>query len=294
MEIKKITVLTYNPEWPKRFEEEADIIQKSLQNACIQIHHIGSTSVPHLAAKEDLDILCVVDQLSYALLLERLGYAFKGELNIPLRYYFSKNTSFSKVNLHVVEKDHGFIDLNLCFRNFLRSHDDVRDQYQRLKYQLIADPSSFERVNGRFPRYTLEKDTFIKSVLNKAGFTGLMVNICTHYQEWETYHRIREEQIFNPIGVVYDRHHPTLEADGHVHHEAALRSLAIDEPYQHQGYGNYFMTFLEKWVKHHGVTVLKMHARPSAEGFYRKLGYGDMVFDDPSIQPASLDLGKLL
>lgn len=314
MNPKIINVVPYNPEWPKMFEAEILLLKQALGNHCLEAYHIGSTSIPGLAAKEDLDILCVVDQLSSALLLQTIGYVFKGELNIPLRYFFSKNSALSKVNLHVVEKDHGFIALNLCFCDFLRTHEKERDAYQQLKYRLIQDPASFERINSRFPRYTLEKHAFIISILDQAGFTGMTINLCTHYREWEDYHRIREEQIFHPINVIYDRDHPTVSAENHYHlvlskgtqivcvahveilnqNEAALRSLATDEPYQRQGYGAQMMAFLEKWIQHHGHTILKMHVRLSAEPFYRKHGYTDMVFDDPCIQEHYVNLGKRL
>lgn len=313
MKIKKIAVIPYNPDWPQMFDFEADLIKQTLGDHCFEVHHIGSTSIPGLAAKEDLDILCVVDRLSSALHLQSIGYVLKGELNIPLRVYFSKTTPFSKVNLHVVEKGHGFIDLNLCFRNYLRTHEEVRHAYQNLKYQLIQDPSSFERINGGFPRYTLEKDSFIKTILDQADFRGVTVNFCTHYREWEAYHRIRQEQIFQPINIIYDHEHPTITAENHYHFvlykgsqivsvahvellkekdEAALRSLATDSPYQRQGYGAQMMIFLEKWLHFQERKIFKMHVRLSAEPFYRKLGYTDMFFDDPCINEEYLDLGK--
>ena len=113
MTIKKIQVVPYNPAWPQLFQGEAASLKQALGERCISVYHIGSTSVPGLCAKEDLDILCVVDSLPSSLILQGVGYVFKGELNVPLRYFFSKNASISKVNLHVCEQDHGFINLNL-------------------------------------------------------------------------------------------------------------------------------------------------------------------------------------
>jgi len=46
--------------------------------------------------------------------------------------------------------------------------------------------------------------------------------------------------------------------------------------------------------KYNGQKFIKMHARLSAEQFYRKLGYVDMPFDDPSIQKEYINLGKEL
>lgn len=312
MTTKHITICPYNPNWPHLFEAEARRLQDTLWPHLLEIHHIGSTAVPNLSAKEDLDIVGVVDQLSSALALQNIGYKFKGELNIPLRYFFSKNTPECKVNLHIVEADHGFKALNLSFRDYLRTHDEARQAYQDLKYHLIQDPTSFERVDGKFPRYTLKKHAFIISILEKAAFDGITINFCLHDREWNAYHRIREEQIFNPIHVVYDPHHPTLTAENHYHfvlyqgtevvcvaqiefltkEVAVLRALATDEPYKNQGFGTYMMKTLEKWLALHGRKTIKMHANLRAEHFYRKLGYHEVIFEDPSISDTYTNLGK--
>jgi N-acetylglutamate synthase-like GNAT family acetyltransferase len=136
----------------------------------------------------------------------------------------------------------------------------------------------------------------------------------THHKEWENYHRIRKQQIFDPIGIIYDHQHPTLTEPGHHHfilckgvtvvttahieflnaEEAALRSLATDADLQSQGYGKQMMYLLEQWLKHKKIKILKMHARLSAEGFYRKLGYQECDFDDRCIQQHYINLGKIL
>lgn len=44
--LRKIEVIEYDPSWPKLFELEAQLIRQSLGHNCIEIHHIGSTSIP--------------------------------------------------------------------------------------------------------------------------------------------------------------------------------------------------------------------------------------------------------
>ena len=311
--IKHIEIVPYNPNWPRMFQIEAAAIKQILSDNIIEIHHIGSTSIPGLKAKQDIDILCVIKQLPTSLLLRDFGYVFKGELNIPLRYYFSKNTSQSKVNLHVVEQDHGFINCNLYFPDYLIKHKDACLEYAALKEQLITDPRSYQRSKYAFSGYNSGKNQFIKNILKKAGFNDFNINFCMHDDEWATYHKIREEQIFNPINIAYDRNHPYITAENNYHFilykginivavahvellkdgiTVALRSLATDSPYKQQGCGKYLMKIIEKWGKYQGQQFIKMHARLSAEQFYRKLGYIDMKFDDPSIQPEYRNLGK--
>ena len=52
-----ITVVDYNPLWPKKYEEEALLIKDILADNCVAIYHIGSTSVEGLAAKPIIDIM---------------------------------------------------------------------------------------------------------------------------------------------------------------------------------------------------------------------------------------------
>ncbi len=76
--------------------------------------------------------------------------------------------------------------------------------------------------------------------------------------------------------------------------QAAIRSLATDEPYKRNGYGGYIMQLVEKWIKFQGRNIIKLHANPNAEKFYRKLGYTEIEFDDVSISKETIDLGKRL
>ncbi|WP_341789018.1 MULTISPECIES: GNAT family N-acetyltransferase [unclassified Rickettsia] len=145
-------------------------------------------------------------------------------------------------------------------------------------------------------------------------YKNLIINLCLDDREWQEYHRIRAEQIFDPINVEYDSNHSTITANNHYHfvlykakeivatahieflnkNEAALRSLAVDKLSQNKGFGKYMMQLLEKWLRDQNIKILKMHARISAEAFYRKLGYIDVEFNDISIQKNYIDLGKVL
>ncbi len=57
---KIIEIVPYNPNWPHVFEQEAECIRQALGDNCLSIHHIGSTSVPGLAAKPKIDMIAVV------------------------------------------------------------------------------------------------------------------------------------------------------------------------------------------------------------------------------------------
>ena len=82
-----VVVVPYNPQWPALYEQEAQAIGQSLGENLTAIHHIGSTSVPGLAAKPIIDIMPVVRDLAQvdacSARFEALGYEVMGELASP-------------------------------------------------------------------------------------------------------------------------------------------------------------------------------------------------------------------
>jgi len=312
--MKKVTIVPYDPRWPLQFKAEAELLRHALGTHCYTVHHIGSTAVPELSAKPIIDILCVIDELPISLVLVHYDYYFKGEVNVPLRYYFSKKSPELAVNLHVVEPDNGFIALNLAFRDYLRTHEDVRTTYEILKLNISQDPYAGNFVNG-LPKYTLEKNAFVKDILYESGFNGIVINFCTHYREWQEYHRIAKEQLFDPYERIYElndaipfdiNHYyfvlyvgTMIVTIAHVQFlddtQAALRKLATDEPYKGKGYGKQMLRCIEKWLRYKNYKTIKLHSSLRAAPFYRSLGYVGTIFDDePSIELECVDLGKEL
>ena len=144
--IKRINIVPYSPLWPKNFSDEAQKIQHCLGDICIAVHHIGSTAVPGLVSKNTIDILCVVKSLLNIKNLEPHGYSAKGELNIPLRYYYSNNTIDPRINLHICEEEHGFLALNLSFRDYLRQDTKERDKYAALKQTILKSETASHKT----------------------------------------------------------------------------------------------------------------------------------------------------
>ncbi|HQS83553.1 MAG: hypothetical protein B7Y25_01930 [Alphaproteobacteria bacterium 16-39-46] len=309
---KSVLISPYAPHWPQMFEKESSLIKQALGKNCISIHHIGSTSIPNLAAKPIIDMVPVVLDIkrvdTVTKKIEALGYTAQGEYGMPFRRYFQKGTGVEGYHVHIFEDGNPEIDRHLRFRDWMRIHKDDREAYEALKKNLAR-----QFPNDRMA-YCFGKVSFIEGITKKSGFDGCRILIALTEQEWEAYHRIREKQIFEPISVPYDRHHPSLSQKNHFHFvlykgstivsvahieflnrtEAALRSLATDESYKKQGYGSHMVKLLEKWIKHQGRSFLKMHARLSSENFYRRLGYIEMPFEDPCIQKEYVNLGKVL
>lgn len=316
MTAKKIVVVPYRSDWPIFFEKEASRIKEILGSNCLNLFHIGSTSVPGLSAKPIIDIIGVVQNPESAIRpLESLGFKYKGEYNIPMRFYFSRSEDV-ETNLHVYEEGHPEIDLNLIFRDYLRSHSEAREEYAKLKEDLLKDAASYQKKDSNFTGYNLGKDAFIKKILKLANFNRFRIMKCTHYAEWDFAKKIRQKYFFDPLSIT-DPYTWTFDHQEHAHiifyqgfaligyahiqfwpnQRAALRIFVIDEPYRNHRFGSVFLQMCEKWLKKQGIQSIHDEARPDAIRFYLNNGYIEMPFDDPSGEPPSphdIAIGKLL
>ncbi len=189
---KKIKIVEYNPLWVQMYNQEKIIIKKSLGKSCIDIFHIGSTSVPGLAAKPVIDIIAVVKDITKIKgLLESSGYKYKGEYNLPLRSFYGKKTDI-KINLHVHEKGSPEIDLNIKFRDYLRSHPEAIVEYANLKKRAAEEKDAHLSVKSGISRYNLNKNNFIEKIIKASGFNGLCPRLCTQEFEWKCYNSVKK------------------------------------------------------------------------------------------------------
>lgn len=262
-EIKDIRVVPYNPNWPKQFEAEAAAIKQALDSNCLAVQHVGSTSVPHLKAKPKIDIIAVVkDPAQTVTPLENIDIQYRGEYNIPLHYGFSKRGAVD-VNLHVYPEGHPEIELNLTFRDFLRSHPKEREEYAALKEEILKDASSFFRSASRLPNYTIRKSSFIKSLLKKAGFKQPRMLKCSDAEEWSKAKQFRKEQFPEKDPYSSTFNHPKhehlslylgTEIIGYAHLEilsndqASLHFLTLSPETQLMGLDQHFLNLIKKWL----------------------------------------------
>ncbi len=129
----------YDPTWPAFFEREAARIRSILGDRVVMLEHVGSTSVPGLAAKPIIDILLVVndpaDEASYVTPLEAHGYTLVIREPDWYEHRCLKGPD-TNINLHVHSPSSPEIERNLRFRDWLRAHDDDRELYERTKRDL--------------------------------------------------------------------------------------------------------------------------------------------------------------
>jgi GrpB-like predicted nucleotidyltransferase (UPF0157 family) len=135
----KIQVVDYDPAWPGLFRREADRIREVLGERVVQLEHIGSTSVPGLAAKPIIDILLIVpdssDEPAYLPDLEAAGYTLVIREPEWYQHRCFKGPD-TNINLHVYSPGCPEIERYLLFRERLRGHPEDRAHYQRAKREL--------------------------------------------------------------------------------------------------------------------------------------------------------------
>ena len=136
-----ITIVDYDPVWPVLFEEEAGRIRAALGDRVLRIEHVGSTSVPRLAAKPIIDIVLVVadttDEAAYAPALETAGYVLRIREPDWHEHRMFKGPD-TNINLHCFSEGCPEIERMLVFRNWLRANEVGRLLYERTKRELAA------------------------------------------------------------------------------------------------------------------------------------------------------------
>lgn len=170
--LSAITVVDYDPRWPKMFEEDKEAIQRAIGPLGHGIEHVGSTSVPGLAAKPIIDIMLGVnvDDLDHIIEpLRGIGYEYNPdwEISMPLRRYFRRLSTDGTNTHHLHAVAHGgeFWTRHLRFRDYLRAHPDKAREYGALKKTLAG------QHQGSID-YTFAKTEFIRSVEALAARTS--------------------------------------------------------------------------------------------------------------------------
>lgn len=165
-----ITVVDYDPGWPERFEELRAEYAAALAAAgvpVVSIEHVGSTSVPGLAAKPVIDCDIVVaepDVAAASEVLVELGFSPLGELGIPQRWAFRAPERFGRTNTYVVVDACLSLRNHLAVRDILRSDPVLRDRYAAVKREVGATAADIEQ-------YGRGKNAMVQEILAAAGLS---------------------------------------------------------------------------------------------------------------------------
>lgn len=138
-----VEIVEYRPEWAKIFERERAAILETCGPWVMEVHHVGSTSVPGLAAKPILDIMPVVasakDGENAVEPMTTLGYHYREENELSGRFYFDKIVGgLTVVHCHMYPQDHSDVRKLVAFRDRLRTDRDIASEYERLKRELAS------------------------------------------------------------------------------------------------------------------------------------------------------------
>ena len=155
----------YDPGWPALFEREAARIRGLLGAEVLLLEHVGSTSVPGLAAKPIIDILLVIadpaDESRYVAPLEQAGYRLV--IREPGWYqHRALKGPDTDINLHVHPPDSPEIGRHLRFRDHLRADEADRELYQRTKRELAA------RTWAYIQQYADAKSDVVEDILRRS------------------------------------------------------------------------------------------------------------------------------
>jgi GrpB-like predicted nucleotidyltransferase (UPF0157 family) len=163
----RVDVVPYDPAWPARFDTIRSELSSALKTvSVVAIEHVGSTSVPGLAAKPiiDIDVVVARDDVARAIAaLEAIGYASLGDLGVPDRFALRPPDDGVRRNVYVT------VDGSLSLRNHcavratLLADEKPRREYGDLKLALAQ--RDFDSIDD----YVVAKSPVLQRILERAG-----------------------------------------------------------------------------------------------------------------------------
>jgi GrpB-like predicted nucleotidyltransferase (UPF0157 family) len=166
-----VEVSDYDPGWRLRFETLRDDYSAALSVAgvgFVSIEHVGSTSVPGLAAKPVIDVDIVVEAGAVgpaSAVLVDLGFEPRGELGIPQRWAFWEPERLAGTNTYVIAAGSLALRNHLLLRDTLRADAGLRAEYGAVKKRIGAGAADIYE-------YGAGKNPTIQKILAAAGLTG--------------------------------------------------------------------------------------------------------------------------
>lgn len=159
-------IVNYNPKWPDIFLAESTLLKQTLGSSLLAIYHIGSTSIPGLSAKPNIDMILVFDNLDITpkinQTLIKLNYLPLSKNIIPHRSFFSsKKLAHLGYHLHIYERGDPQINRHVNFKDFLIAHPLEAQQYENLKLEL---KKKYDHIHD----YLLGKDALVQAIDRKA------------------------------------------------------------------------------------------------------------------------------
>jgi len=176
--VRRVVLADPDPRWAELYEREAERLRDGLGTAVVSLDHVGSTSVPGLAAKPVIDVLLLVrdsrQEDAYVPALQRAGYTFVLRephwyehrlLKLGLPHFGTTEAveaGTTKVNLHVFTAGAEEAHRMLAFRDRLRADRLDRELYQETKRELAA------REWDTVQQYADAKSAVVRRILDRS------------------------------------------------------------------------------------------------------------------------------
>lgn len=156
-----VEIVPYDPRWPARFEQHRQRIVDALGE--VEVEHVGSTSVPGLAAKPIIDVQLVVTDLDATVArLEAVGYVLR--LREPGHRVVKGVAPQPAANVHLFEPDDPEPAKVRFFRDLLRADPAARQRYEDVKRSLAG------RLYPDMNHYARAKSDVVAELLSAAGW----------------------------------------------------------------------------------------------------------------------------
>src|SRR5882757_6693205 len=142
IEKREIVIVDYDPRWPGQFRKHAEILARALGSGALAIEHVGSTSVPGLAAKPIIDIDVRVedssDEATYLPALVQAGYVLRVR-EPDWHQHRMFRTPELDVHIHIFSPGCVEVARHLAFRDRLQTHIEDRLLYESVKRKLATE-----------------------------------------------------------------------------------------------------------------------------------------------------------
>ena len=165
IEKREIVIVDYDVHWPERFQAHAEVLSRILGRSALAIEHVGSTSVPQLAAKPIIDIDVLVedssDEATYRPALIRAGYVLRVRERDWHQHRMFRTPEVD-VHVHIFSKGCVEFTRHLAFRDRLRACKEDRILYESLKRKLAQE--DWLNMNA----YARAKTEVVEQIISRA------------------------------------------------------------------------------------------------------------------------------
>jgi GrpB-like predicted nucleotidyltransferase (UPF0157 family) len=172
-------IVKYNPEWVNHFDKIKEKLSQFLIDIEVNIEHVGSTSVPQLAAKPIIDIDIIFYQTAdfeqIKKNIESYGYYHNGNQGIEGREVFKRNANqddeiLDKISHHLYVCKNDCVELHrhILSRNYLRKNKIARQFYENLKYQIAEEANQDRKLYAQIKQ--MKANSFIDYIIELAKF----------------------------------------------------------------------------------------------------------------------------